>query len=56
MERDAELLFGVPTEVLLDERRSEPVETGCHRRVRGEEIAGARDGQGDIEGLPVSLP
>ena len=52
MERDAELVLGIPTEVLLDEGRSETVKTGGHRRVGGKEVARSRDGQCDFEGLP----
>ena len=51
VERDAKLGLGVPTEVLLDEGRSKTIEPGGHRRVRGEEVAGPRDGQRDLEGL-----
>jgi hypothetical protein len=54
VKRNAELLFGVPAKVLLDEGGSETVKTGGHRRVGGEEIARSCDGQGDFEGLPVS--
>jgi len=53
MERNAELLLGVSTEVLLDESRSEAVKTGGHRRVRGEEIADSSRGQCHFEGLAV---
>ena len=55
VERDAELLPGVAAEAVLDQGRSETVEAGGHRRVRGEEIARARDGQRDLEGLPGRL-
>ena len=46
------LLLGITTEVLLDERRSETVKAGGHRRVGGEEVARSGDGQRDFEGLP----
>ena len=49
---DAELLLGIPTEVLLDESRSEAVKAGGHRRVGGEEVPRSRDGQRDFERLP----
>ena len=52
VECNAELLFGVSAKILLDEGGSKTVKTGGHRRVRGEEIAGSRDGQSDFEGLP----
>ena len=52
VECDAELLLGIPTEVLLDEGRSETVKAGGHCRVGGEEIPRSRDGQRDFEGLP----
>ena len=55
MKRNAELLFGVTTEVLLDEGRSKTVKAGGHRRVGGEEIARSRDRQRDFEGLPGLL-
>ena len=48
---NAKLFLGVPTEVLLDESRSEAVKAGSHRSVRGEEITRARDGQRDFKGL-----
>ena len=51
----AELLLGIPTEVLLDEGRSEPVKAGGHCRVGGEEVPRSRDGQRDVEGLPGLL-
>ena len=52
VECNAELLLGIPTEVLLDEGRSETVKAGGHRRVGGEEVPRSRDGQRDFEGLP----
>ena len=52
MERDAELLLGVPAQVLLDEGRSETVKAGRHRSVRGEEIADSGRGECHFEGLP----
>ena len=52
VERDAELLLGITTEVLLDESRSETVKAGGHRRVGGEEVPRSRGGQRDFEGLP----
>ena len=47
---NAELLFGIPTQVLLDKGGSKAVKTGGHRRVRGEEIAGSCDCQRDFKG------
>ncbi|MGA9135163.1 MAG: hypothetical protein WB384_24415 [Candidatus Sulfotelmatobacter sp.] len=41
MKRNAELLFGIPPEVLLDEGRMETVKAGGHGRVGGEEITRA---------------
>ena len=55
VQRDAELLFGVPPEVVFDESRSETVEAGGHRRVGGEEVARSRDGQCDFKRLPGLL-
>src|SRR5512146_1119285 len=52
MEWEAELLLGIPAEVLLDEGRSEPVKAGGHCRVGGEEVPRSRDGQRDVEWLP----
>ena len=49
---DAKLVLGVPTEVLLDEIRSEAVKAGGHRRVGGEKVPRSRDGQCDFERLP----
>ena len=49
---DAELLLGIPAEVLLDQRGRKTVKTGGHRRVGGEQIARSRDRQGDFERLP----
>ena len=48
----AEFLLGIPTEVLLDESRSETIKAGGHCRVGGEEVPRSRDGQRDFEGLP----
>ena len=48
---NAKLFLGVPTEVLLDESRSEAVKACSHRRVGGEKVARSRDGQRDFEGL-----
>jgi len=48
---DAERVLGVAAEVALDESRGKPVESRAHRRVRGEEIAGSRDGQRHVEGV-----
>jgi hypothetical protein len=42
----------VPSEVLLDEGRSETIKAGGHRRVGGEEVSRSRGGQRDFEGLP----
>ena len=52
VDRNAKLLLGVPTEVLLDESRSEAVKACGHRRVGGEKVARSRDGQCDFERLP----
>ena len=52
VDRDAKLVLGVPTEVLLDESRSEAVKAGSHRRVGGEKVPRSRDGQCDLERLP----
>ena len=52
MERYAELLLRITTEVLLDEGGSETVKARSHCRVGGEEIARSRRGQRDFEGLP----
>ena len=52
VKRNAELLFGIPAQVLLDEGRSKTVETGGHRRMGGEEITRSRRGQCHFEGLP----
>src|SRR5512143_3346908 len=52
VERDAELVPGVRTEVLVDKDRSEPVKADGHPGVRGKEVARPRDGQRDFEGLP----
>ncbi len=49
--RDAKFVPGVAAEVLLDEGRREAVEPGGHRGVGGEEVAGPRDGECDVEGL-----
>ena len=46
-----ELLLRIPSEVLVDEGRIETVEACRHRRVRREEIARPRGGQGDLERL-----
>jgi hypothetical protein len=40
---------------LFDERRSETVKAGGHRRVGGEKISRARGGQRDFKGLRVLL-
>ena len=52
---NAKLFLGVPTEVLLDESRSEAVKARSHRSVGGEKVARARDGQCDFERLPGLL-
>ena len=51
---DAEPLLGIAAEVLLDERGSKTIEAGRHRRVGGEEVARAGDGQGASKGCPLS--
>ena len=55
VKRDAELLFGIPPKVLLDEGGRETVETGGHRGVGREEITRSCDRQRDFEGLPGLL-
>ncbi len=55
VERDAELVPGVRTEVMFDERRGEEVKTCGHRRVSGKEVACSRGGQRDFEGLSCLL-
>ena len=40
---------------MFDERRSETVKAGGHRRVRGEEVARPGDGQRDFKWLPGLL-
>ena len=52
VERDAELLLGITTEVLLDEGRSKAVKACGHRSVGGEEVTRPRYGQRDFERLP----
>ena len=54
-DQDAELLLGVAAEVLLDEGGSEAVEPGGDGRVGGEQVAGPRDRQRGLEGLPGLL-
>ena len=49
---NAQLFLGVPTEVLLDHHRIEPVKAGGHGRVGGEKIPRARDGESNLERLP----
>jgi hypothetical protein len=51
VKRDAELVLGVPTEVLFGEGRREAVKTGGHWRVGGKEVARSRCAQCDFEGL-----
>src|SRR5579864_5527669 len=51
VKRYAEKFFRVPFEVLLDQLRSKPIETGFHRSVGGEQIARARHGERDFEWL-----
>ena len=55
LECDAELSVRITAEILLDQRRREPIEAGGHRGVRGKEVAGTRDGQRDLERLPGLL-
>ena len=45
----------ITSEVLLDERRSETIEAGSHRRVGGEKVARPGDGQRDLESPPGFL-
>ena len=52
LQRDAELLFGVVAEILLDECRRKTIEAGLHRRMGGKEIARSRDRQCNFKGLP----
>ena len=49
---DAKFFLGVPTEVLLDEGRSEAIKARGHRRVGGEKVPRSRDGQRDFKRLP----
>src|SRR5579871_452690 len=46
---------GITAEVLLDERRTEPVKPGGDSRVRGEEIARPGGGQCHVKSLPIFL-
>ncbi len=50
--RYAELLIRVAAEVLLDESGRETVKSGCHRRVRREQVPRSSDGQCHFERLP----
>ena len=52
VKRNAELLFGIPPKVLLDEGRIKTVKAGGHRRVGGEEITRSCNRQRHFEGLP----
>jgi len=52
VERHAEFLLCIPSEVLLDETRSKKIEARSHWRVGGEEVPRSRDSQRDFEGLP----
>ena len=51
VQRDAEFLLGIGTEIFLDEGRGETVKAGGHCRVGGEEVPRSSDGQRDFEGL-----
>ena len=51
LDGDAQPLFGVMREVLFDERGRKQVGAGGHRRVGGEQVSGARGGQGGLERL-----
>ena len=51
VDRNAKLFRGVPSQVLFDEGRSEPVKAGGDRRVGGEKVPRARRGQSDGEWL-----
>ena len=51
VERDAEFIRGIVTEVLFDERRRVTIKAGGHGRVRREKISRARGGQRDFKGL-----
>ena len=51
VDSNAELLPGVPSEILLDESRGETVEPCRDRSMRGKEVSRPRDGQRDFEGL-----
>ena len=55
MQRYAELLLRIATQVLLDESRREAVKAGGHRRVGGEEISGSSDGECNVERLRTLL-
>ena len=43
LETDAKGLSHMSPQLLFDKGRGEPIETGCDRRMGGEEVAGARD-------------
>lgn len=55
LEPDAQVPLGVSAEVPVDEGRREAVEARGYRGVRGEEVAGTRDGQGHVEALAAVL-
>ena len=55
VKRNAEPLFCVPAKVLLDQGRSEMVESRGHRRVGSEEVTRPSGRQSDLEGLPGIL-
>ena len=52
VKRNAEILFGMPPNVLFHEGRIETVKTGSHGRVSGKEIAGTSGRQSHRKGLP----
>ena len=55
VECQAELFLGIPTEVLLDESRSETIKARSHRRMGCEKISRARSGQRHFKRLRVLL-
>jgi len=49
---NAKLIFGIPSQVFLDEGGSKTVKAGGYRRMGGEEVTRSCDRQCDFEGLP----
>jgi hypothetical protein len=52
---DAQVILGVEPQRLFDEGRRKPIEPRLDGRVGGEEVAGARDREGDVERHAVVL-